>query len=187
MSHRLSETIWIAFLRAVNLGARNKVPMASLREHLAAAGLKDVRTHLQSGNVILRGEDVGPIIRAVVRDEFGVDEPVMVRSRDRLAEIAAANPFAAEAAERPIMVRVIFLDEHPAPDRVKRLEERDDVRVLDREVYLDYRDRFHGNSLNAAMVARRLGLHGTERNWATITKLLDLAGQEPKTWNSHRE
>ena len=64
---------------------------------------------------------------------------------------------------------------------------RDDVRVLDREVYLDYRDRFHGNSLNAAMVARRLGLHGTERNWATITKLLEPAGQEPKTWNSHRE
>jgi uncharacterized protein (DUF1697 family) len=81
------------------------------------------------------------------------------------------------------MVRVIFLAEHPSPDRVKRLEERDDVRVLDREVYLDYRDRFHGNSLSAAMVARRLGLHGTERNWATITKILDLAkrdeGQEP--------
>jgi uncharacterized protein (DUF1697 family) len=55
------------------------------------------------------------------------------------------------------------------------------VRVLDREVYVDYRDRFHGNSLNAAMVARRLGRPGTERNWATITKLLELAneGQEP--------
>jgi uncharacterized protein (DUF1697 family) len=177
-------TVWIALLRAVNLGARNKVPMASLRERLAAAGLEGARTYLQSGNVIIPGgEDVGPIIRRVVRDEFGVDEPVMVRSRDRLAEVVAANPFAAEAKERPVMVRVIFLAEHPSPDRVKRLEERDDVRVLDREVYLDYRDRFHGNSLSAAMVARRLGLHGTERNWATITKILDLAkrdeGQEP--------
>jgi uncharacterized protein (DUF1697 family) len=173
-------TVWIALLRAVNLGARNKVPMALLRERLAAAGLEDVRTHLQSGNVIVRGDhEVGPTIRAVVRDEFGVDEPVMVRSRDRLAEIAAANPFAAEAEIRPIMVRVIFLDKHPAPDRVKRLEERDDVRVLDREVYVDYRDTFHGNSLSAAMVARRLGLHGTERNWATITKLLELTAQEP--------
>jgi uncharacterized protein (DUF1697 family) len=172
-------TVWIALLRAVNLGVRNKVPMAALRDHLAAAGLRDVRTHLQSGNVIVRSDaEVGPIIRAVVRDRFGVDEPVMVRSRDRLAEIVAANPFAAEAVERPVMVRVIFLDEHPAPDRVKRLEERDDVRVLDREVYVDYRDRFHGNSLSAAMVARRLGLHGTERNWATITKLLALASED---------
>jgi uncharacterized protein (DUF1697 family) len=180
MSHKLSETTWIAFLRAVNLGVRNKVPMAALRASLTAAGLHDVRTHLQSGNVIVRSDlEVAPIIRAVVRDEFGVDEPVMVRSRDRLAEIAAANPFAAAARERPVMVRVIFLGEHPAPDRVKRLEERDDVRVLDREVYVDYRDRFHGNSLSAAMVARRLGLHGTESNWATITKLLSLAGQEP--------
>jgi len=173
-------TVWIALLRAVNLGARNKVPMALLRHRLTEAGLEGVRTHLQSGNVIVRSDaEVGPIIRRVVRDEFGVDEPVMVRSRDRLAEIAAVNPFAAEAKERPVMVRVIFLDEHPAPDRVKRLEERDDVRVLDREVYLDYRERFHGNSLSAAMVARRLGLHGTERNWATITKLLEMAGQEP--------
>ena len=173
-------TVWVALLRAVNLGARNKVPMALLREHLAAAGLRQVRTHLQSGNVIVRSDaDVGPIIRTTVRREFGVDEPVMVRSRDRLAEIVAANPFAAEAKERPVMVRVIFLDERPAPDRVKRLEERDDVRVLDHEVYLDYREQFHGNSLNAAMVARRLGLHGTERNWATITKLLSIADQEP--------
>jgi uncharacterized protein (DUF1697 family) len=172
-------TVWIALLRAVNLGTRNKVPMAALRSHLEAAGLEDVRTYLQSGNVILRSDrDVGPIIRCVVRDEFGVDEPVMVRSRDRLAEIAAANPFAAAARERPVMVRVIFLGEHPAPDRVERLEERDDVRVLDREVYVDYRDRFHGNSLSAAMVARRLGLHGTERNWATITKLLSLASDD---------
>jgi uncharacterized protein (DUF1697 family) len=169
-------TVWIALLRAVNLGVRNKVPMAALRSFLEAAGLSGVRTHLQSGNVIVRSDlEVGPIIRRVVRDEFGVDEPVMVRSRDRLAEIVAANPFAAEARERPVMVRVIFLDEHPSPERVKRLEERDDVRVFDREVYVDYRDRFHGNSLNAAMVARRLGLHGTERNWATITKLMSLA------------
>jgi uncharacterized protein (DUF1697 family) len=172
-------TVWIGLLRAVNLGVRNKVPMAALREHLAAAGLEGVRTHLQSGNVIVRSSlDVGPIIRAVVRDEFGVDEPVMTRSLDRWKEIVAANPFAAEARERPVMVRVIFLDEHPSPDRVKRLEERDDVRVLDREVYVDYRDRFHGNPLNAAMVARRLGLHGTERNWATITKLLSLASED---------
>ena len=174
-------TVWIALLRAVNLGVRNRVPMALLRERLAAAGLPGVRTHLQSGNLIVPSAlDVGPIIRTVVRDVFGVDEPVMVRSRDRLTEIAAANPFAAEAKERPVMVRVIFLDENPAPDRVKRLEERDDVRVLDREVYVDYRDRFHGNSLSAAMVARRLGLHGTERNWATITRILELAAVDPE-------
>jgi uncharacterized protein (DUF1697 family) len=170
-------TVWIALLRAVNLGARNKVPMASLRSLLAAAGLPGARTHLQSGNVIVRSDlsEISGLIRAVVRDNFGVDEPVMVRSRDRLAEIMAANPFPAAALDHPTLMRVIFLAEHPAPDRVKRLEEHDDARVIDREVYVDYRTHVHGNPLNAAMVTRRLGLNGTERNWTTLTKIAEIA------------
>lgn len=169
-------TVWVALLRAVNLGVRNKVPMAELRERLAEAGLPGARTHLQSGNVVVDSElEVGPVIRAVVRESFGVDEPVMVRSRDRLEEILDANPFPEAARERPTLMRVVFLAEHPSPERVKRLEEHDDVRVRDREVYIDYRTGVHGNPLNAAMVARRLGLHGTERNWTTLMKLGQLA------------
>ncbi|MEU4241381.1 DUF1697 domain-containing protein [Actinoplanes sp. NPDC026619] len=169
-------TVWIALLRAVNLGARNKVPMAALRERLAEAGLPGARTLLQSGNVVLRSDDeIGPVIRDVLRAGFGLDEPVMVRSRDRLREILAANPFPEAAAERPVLMRVVFLAEHPSPDRVKRLEEHDDIRVRDREVYIDYRTGVHGNPLNAAMISRRLALHGTERNWATLTKLAELA------------
>jgi uncharacterized protein (DUF1697 family) len=175
--HADAVTVWIALLRAVNLGARNKVPMASLRAALAAEGLPGAQTLLQSGNVVVSAEgvDVGPLIRSVLATHFQIDEPVMVRSRDRLAEIVAANPFPRAAIDRPVLMRVVFLAEHPSPALVARLEERDDARVLDREVYLDYRDRVHGNSLSAALVARRLGLHGTERNWSTITKLLALA------------
>jgi uncharacterized protein (DUF1697 family) len=172
-------TVWVALLRAVNLGARNKVPMATLRDRLAEAGLPGCRTHLQSGNVVVRSDlDIGPIIHAVVRDHFGVNEPVMVRSRDRLDEIIAANPFREAAAARPTLMRVIFLAQHPAADRAKILEEHDNVRVQDREVYVDYRDGVNG-PLNSAVVARRLGVQGTERNWATITKLAALAAAHP--------
>jgi uncharacterized protein (DUF1697 family) len=170
-------TVWIALLRAVNLGARNKVPMAALRSLLADAGLPGARTHLQSGNVIVNTDisDPAAIIREVVRAHFAVDEPVMIRSLTRLTEIVAANPFPEAAETRPTLLRVIFLDEHPAPERVRHLEERDDARVLDREVYLDYRTHVHGNPLNSAMVARRLGLRGTERNWTTIGQTLKIA------------
>ena len=168
--------MWIALLRAVNLGVRNKVPMADLRERLAEAGLPGARTFLQSGNVVVRSDrEVAPIIRETVRRHYGVDEPVMIRSRDRLAEIVAANPFPQAAAERPTLMRVIFLARHPSPERARKLEEHDDARVMDREVYIDYRTGVHGNPLNAAMVARRLALHGTERNWTTITKLQEIA------------
>ncbi|GID25988.1 DUF1697 domain-containing protein [Paractinoplanes brasiliensis] len=169
-------TVWVALLRAVNLGARNKVPMAALRVALEKAGLPGARTLLQSGNVVVESElDVGPIIHSVLRDEFDVDQPVVVRSRDRLAEIVAANPFPAAARERPTLLRVTFLVDHPSAERVRPVEEHDDVRVLGREVYIDYRDRVHGNPVNTAMASRRLGLHGTERNWATVLKLAELA------------
>ncbi|GAB2621071.1 hypothetical protein Aab01nite_35680 [Paractinoplanes abujensis] len=171
-------TVWVALLRAVNLGARNKVPMARLRAALATAGLPGARTLLQSGNVIVESErDVGPIIHAVLRDTFAVDQPVMIRSRDRLAEIIAANPFPAAAVERPTLLRVTFLAEHPTPERARLLETHDDVRLLEREVYIDYRDRVHGNPVNTAMASRRLGLPGTERNWTTVLKLAELAAQ----------
>ncbi|MCY1140182.1 DUF1697 domain-containing protein [Actinoplanes sp. Pm04-4] len=169
-------TVWVALLRAVNLGARNKVPMASLRARLAEAGLPGALTLLQSGNVVVESDlEVGPLIRAVVRDHFDVDQPVMVRSRDRLDEIIAANPFPAAAIARPTLLRVTFLAERPAPDRIKTLEQHDDVRLHDREVYIDYNDRVHGNPINTAMVSRRLALHGTERNWSTLLKLAALA------------
>ena len=171
-------TVWVALLRAVNLGARNKVPMAALREALAGAGLPGARTLLQSGNVVVDSTlDVGPLIREVVRREFGVDQPVMVRSRDRLTEIVEANPFPAAARDRPTMLRVTFLVEHPSADRVRELEEHDAVRVRDREIYIDYGDDFHSNPVNTAMAARRLSQQGTERNWATVLKLADLAAQ----------
>ncbi|SNY49639.1 DUF1697 domain-containing protein [Paractinoplanes atraurantiacus] len=169
-------TVWVALLRAVNLGARNKVPMAALRAELEAAGLPGAQTHLQSGNVVVRSDlDVGPIIHKVLRERFDLNEPVMVRSRSRLDEIIAANPFPEAAAARPTYLRVVFLADHPPAARAELLEDHDDVRLHDREVYIDYRDRVHGNPVNAAMIARRLGVHGTERNWATITKLSELA------------
>src|SRR5262245_47959108 len=100
-------TVWIALLRAVNLGLRNKVPMADLRDRLADAGLPGARTHLQSGNVVLRSDrEIAPIIRGVLRTHFALDEPVMVRSHDRLREVLSANPFPEAAAERPTLVRV---------------------------------------------------------------------------------
>jgi uncharacterized protein (DUF1697 family) len=168
--------VWIALLRAVNLGVRNKVPMADLRERLAEAGLPGARTFLQSGNVVVRSDrEVAPIIHETIRRHYGVDEPVMIRSRDRLTEIIAANPFPQAAAERPTLMRVIFLPGHPSPERAQKLEEHDDARVMDREVYIDYRTGVHGNPLNSAMVARRLALHGTERNWTTITKIQEIA------------
>ncbi|MCO8270841.1 DUF1697 domain-containing protein [Actinoplanes sp. TRM 88003] len=169
-------TVWVALLRAVNLGARNRVPMGELRTRLAEVGLPGARTLLQSGNVVVESElDVAALIRSVLRDNFGVDQPVMLRSRDRLDEIIAANPFPAAARDRPTMLRVTFLAELPSAEQVQALESHEDVRLHDHEVYIDYRDQGHGNPIATTTASRQSARNGTERNWSTVLKLAALA------------
>jgi uncharacterized protein (DUF1697 family) len=84
---------WVAFLRGVNLGARNKVPMEHLRKRLVAAGYDDVQTYIQSGNVLFtkQAKDRAALARKLERtieDEFGVTSRVALRTFDELRKIA---------------------------------------------------------------------------------------------------
>ena len=174
---------WVFLLRAVNLGARNKVSMPRLRSALAAAGLGDVSTYLQSGNIIARsplpGADLPRLVRDVVADEFGVDTTVIARDVEQLRCAVAANPFATQGDTRPHLVRVIFLAAEPAADRVAALSADRALwqvgRVIGRHVYVDYVDGVHGNSRTAAFFERALRVQGTERNWRSVQALHKMA------------
>jgi uncharacterized protein (DUF1697 family) len=101
--------VWVSLLRGINLGARNKVNMNRLRDALAAAGFADVRTYVQSGNVItssghLGPEPVGQAVRAVVREHFDLDVPVVLRSPQQLRDVLGWCPFPQDAAARPTAV-----------------------------------------------------------------------------------
>ena len=174
---------WVCLLRAVNLGARNKVPMARLRAILAAAGLGDVSTYLQSGNVIARSAlpaaQVSSLVHDVIADEFGVDSTVIVRDVAQLQDVVAANPFAAQGGSRPHLVRVIFLAGEPATERVAAVSDdarlRQVSRVVGEHVYVDYVDGVHGNSRTASFFERTLQVQGTERNWRSVLALHKMA------------
>ena len=170
---------WVCLLRAVNLGARNKVPMPQLRNALAAAGLNDVRTYVQSGNVVARSAlAAGPVSRLVhdvIADEFGVDSTVIVRDAAQLRKVVTANPFAAAVDERPHLMRVIFLAGPPAAEHVAAVAGdarlREVSRVIGEHVYVDYLDGVHGNSKTASFFERTLRVQGTERNWRSVLAL----------------
>ena len=174
---------WMLLLRAVNLGARNKVSMPRLRSALAAGGLSDVRTYVQSGNIIARsalsGGDLSRLVHDVVTDEFGVDTTVIARDAEQLRGAVAANPFVTQGETRPHLVRVIFLAAEPAPDRVAALSADTALwpvgRVIGEHVYVDYVDGVHGNPRTAAYFERALGVQGTERNWRSVLALHRMA------------
>ncbi len=182
--------VWISLLRAVNLGARNQVNMPRLRSTLETAGFADVRTYVQSGNVVTRSvhrnpDRVAEDVRRVVLDEFGLDVPVIVRSPGQLREVLAWCPFLEDAAERPTSVHVVHLSQKPEADRVARLLAEDwtpdRVAVREREVVLSYAGTMHRSRLQHAAALKRLGVDGTARNWRTLLALVDLtAGDQPR-------
>jgi uncharacterized protein (DUF1697 family) len=174
---------YVALLRAINLGARNKVSMADLRRLVEATGAEDVTTYVQSGNVVLRSSvrSASTLERALekqIREDLGLDVRVLVRTAAELAGIAAGNPFG-----DPAKAYVTFLAEKPDAQRVRDLDpERsppDEFRVVGREIYLHCPNGYGPSKLSNAYFEKQLGVAATTRNWRTVTKLAELAGSKP--------
>jgi uncharacterized protein (DUF1697 family) len=182
----------VALLRGINLGGRNKVPMADLRALVSELGHTGVSTYIQSGNVLFSvAEDaestaLGLAMTEAIAAKLGVTSPVIVLTRDELAQVVAANPFPGEPDHR--RVHAVVLSEPPGPELTARLDAavaqsaakgfRDEIRVIDRTLYLHTPEGYGNSELAAALLrivsSPKAGTTGTARNWATMTKLLVL-------------
>jgi uncharacterized protein (DUF1697 family) len=163
--------IYVAFLRAINLGRINRVPMAGLRTALTDVGYDDVTTHLQSGNVVLRsskrsGTAVAKEIEQLVGSQFGVNADVMVRTGPELAKIVKGNPLA-RRGNGPEKLHVAFLKSRPKTVAARALAGRtfgdDEFVVRGTEIYLRYPNGVAGSKMNTALFegARHAG-HGPD-------------------------
>ena len=107
----------IVLLRGINLGPRNRISMPELREALEDAGYDDVRTYLQSGNVVLTSsasaKKVASQCERVIADRFGLEIDVVVLTRAELAKVVERNPLA-RVAKDPKRYQVSFLEAKPA-------------------------------------------------------------------------
>jgi uncharacterized protein (DUF1697 family) len=156
--------------------------MPKLREALAEAGLDDVRTYLQSGNLVLSSKaapkTVSRKVERVIADRFGLEIDVVVRTRAELAEVVRRNPLG-KVAKNPKRYQVSFLAAKPASKVVRKLEglaAKGERLVADgREIYAWHPDGVARSKLWAALAGRGLGMTTTARNWTTVTKLLELA------------
>jgi uncharacterized protein (DUF1697 family) len=173
----------IALLRAINLGSRNRVGMPELRALLTELGYGDVRTLLQSGNVVLTSrhspERLERELQKQIADGLGVDTPVLVRTRDELAEVIERDPFGA-VADDPKRYQVTFLAEEPSAEAARELNETDvapeRIVLIGREVYTWHPDGIQRSKADRLRTSAKLP-PGTARNWATVTKLLELADE----------
>ncbi|MGH3023752.1 MAG: DUF1697 domain-containing protein [Gaiellaceae bacterium] len=173
---------YVALLRGINLGSRNRIAMADLRALVAALGHEDVTTYLQSGNVVFRSSgraaDLRRGLEARIARDHGLAVTVLLRTRAELARLVTGNPFAERGGERTL--HVTFLADKPEPVRARDLDaahgEPDEFRLAGRDVYLYCPNGYGKSKLANAFFEQRLGVAATTRNWRTVTSLAELTG-----------
>ena len=175
-------TTWIALFRGINVGGRHKLPMKDLKALLEALGLDEVRTYIQSGNVVFRGADadrstLAHRITGAVGKRFGFEPQIHLLAPDEIRHAVTANPFP-EAAADPRSLHLFFLQPAPTDPPFDRLDEirsgRERYLLRDDLLYLHTPDGF-GRSKLAERAERLLQVSATARNWRTVNKLAAMA------------
>ncbi|MEV0726325.1 DUF1697 domain-containing protein [Micromonospora purpureochromogenes] len=173
----------VALLRGINIGPSTRIAMADLRRLVTDLGHDEVKTYLQSGNVVFGStvpdaEKLSRGIERAIADELGLTVPVLVRSGAELAAVVDASPYA-DRQDDPTKLLVAFLTEAPAKTKVAALRvpgnENVEFTVAGREVHLHFPDGGYGRSkFTNAYLEKQLGVVATTRNWKSVRALRDL-------------
>jgi len=175
-------TTYVAMLRGVNVGGRNKLSMEDLRTLLIAAGAKDVRTYIQSGNAVFTSRrSPSTLVETLESDlegTLGTKVPVLPRTVDELEVVIDANPFVARGEDAKAL-HVTFMDEVPTSVALESVRgkraDADEFAVIGRHVYLFCPDGYGSTKLTNTFFEKKLGSPATTRNWKTVTTLVEMA------------
>ncbi|MEO6324953.1 MAG: DUF1697 domain-containing protein [Thermoanaerobaculia bacterium] len=171
---------YVGLLRGINVGGHRKVPMADLRALLTGLGLADVRSLLQSGNVVFRSGFRTPasletLLETEAEKGLKLRTDFIVRTAAEWDQAVAHNPFPGAAEKDPSHLVVMFLKDAPGTKQVQALREAikgpETVEAVGRELYMIYPDGVGDSKLTINVIERRLETRGTGRNWNTVMKL----------------
>jgi uncharacterized protein (DUF1697 family) len=182
-SSRSRSLTFVALLRGINVGGKNKLPMKDLVAMFERAGADEARHYIQSGNVVFRAEATvaarlpGLVAREIER-RFGFRVPVLLRSGDELHAAARANPLL-DAGADPATLHVMFLEHAPGKKEVAALDPGrsppDSFSLVGREVYLCCPNGMARTKLTNAYFDSALRTTSTARNWRTVLKLVEMS------------
>jgi uncharacterized protein (DUF1697 family) len=165
--------IYVALLRAINVGGTGSLPMAELKAICESLGFADVATYIQSGNVVFRAKapesDIQTKLEAALAERMGKPPGVLLRSASEMQALADGSPF---ADAKPNQLLITFLPERPAADMLDGLVAPggEEVAVVGREIYIHYPDGVGRSKLKLPGLAA-----GTARNLNTVRRLAGMA------------
>ncbi len=176
--------VYIALLRGINVSGHHVIKMEQLRALFAALKFQQVRTYIQSGNIVFEAEkgspaDMGREIEGRILQDFGFPVLVFLRTAKQIKQVIADNPFSKQAGLDPSKFYITFLS-GPAPKPAEEIlaalavtAER--FHVNGREIYFYYPNGYGETKLSNPAIEKKLGLSATTRNWKTVNALLALA------------
>jgi len=175
-------TTYIALLRGINVGGANILPMKDLVSVLERIGLENVRTYIQSGNVVFQRQttdanQLSQAIRTAVEESHGLAPEVLVLSVEELHDAIAACPFSGGDPD-PKTLHLFFLASIPSDpdlDRLEVIRSTSERFQLAGPIFYLHAPEGIGRSKLAANVERAIGVTATARNWRTVTKLMSMA------------
>ena len=173
---------YIALLRGINVGGKHILPMKELRELLENLGMRNVRTYIQSGNVVFQSMEndtsrMAATISGAILEEYGFEPAVLILTSQEMEEAMVANPFP-ETVSEPKFLHLFFLASLPrSPDLqalegLKKGEERFELRGA---VFYLHTPEGIGRSKLAANVEKKLGVPVSARNWRSVSKIMAIA------------
>ena len=177
--------VYIALLRGINVSGHKIVKMERLRAACAALGFTEVKTYVQSGNVIFASPDRSLValakrIERKILEEFGFSVPVFLTTVKELEGVIHRNPFSQKPGIDPTKLHVTFLSGDPPPTALGILSPLaagpEQLKVLGREIHLYCPNGYGNTKLSNTNIEKKLSVGATTRNWKTINTLLELGG-----------
>jgi len=172
---------YIVLLRGINVGGKNKLPMAELRILLSENGYKNVTTYIQSGNIFLNSaktvDEINENIKLLLKQQFGYDVPVVTLTAEEIKTCFTENPFL-KVEEDVKNLHVTFLNTIPENNLVENIEinseNNDSYTIIGKTIYLHTPDGYHKTKFSNTQFEKKLKTQATTRNWRTTTKLYEM-------------
>ena len=182
--------IYVVLLRGINVNGKNILKMSELIERLIEAGFREVKTYIQSGNIVFVHESNYEIelekkLKALILENFGLDIPVVVLSPEEIRKAIESNPFMKEKDIDIRHLHITFLGGLPQEDKIIALQNgnygSDQFFHSEKKIYLHCPNGYGKTKLTNTMLESKLKVNATTRNWKTINELLKIAENLKKT------
>mgnify|MGYP003668724380 CR=1 FL=1 len=173
---------YIALLRGINVGGKNKLLMRELKPALEKIGFNQVTTYIQSGNVVFKvtqktTDELRSLIEECITASFGLSVKTIVLTLDQLIELESANPYHLQNIEIEKKYGC-FIDSVATDEGLEKLSryniKNDEYLIYNQIIYLNFADRAGNSKLSNNLIENKLNLNATTRNWKTICQLIEI-------------